>query len=214
MSPERKRALRWLVVVVVVVAACVVALWPRGGDDDSSRADRREGQSTPSLIPTKIPRSSPGQQAGRALPCPAPARGGVGKLRGVRVRCLGNGSEADLGAVLGDKTTVLNVWASWCPPCREELPTLADYAKRRGAAEVLLLQVQSKPDQGRELLDQLHVRLPAVHDSGAAGKALNVPHLLPASYVVSGGKAHFVSKPRVFTSPDAVAAAVDRYGGR
>ena len=31
------------------------------------------------------------------------------------------------------KVWVLNVWASWCAPCREEHPLLVEYAKRPGA---------------------------------------------------------------------------------
>ena len=31
------------------------------------------------------------------------------------------------------KVIVLNFWASWCPPCREEIPLFIDLQKRRGA---------------------------------------------------------------------------------
>lgn len=32
----------------------------------------------------------------------------------------------------GGRPAVINVWATWCPPCRREMPLLADAAERRG----------------------------------------------------------------------------------
>lgn len=212
MSSERHRAIRWLIVGVVLVAACVVALWPRGANQDTSDQDQAS-TSTPTFIPpTDTP--SPANTNARLPSCPQ-GQHAQGPLRDVHVRCLAGNAPFDLGAALTGRTTVLNVWASWCQPCRQELPTLAAYARRPDTAHVLLLQVQSAPSDGRALLDQLGVRLPAAHDDGAADKALRVPFGLPASYVVTpDGRPHLVTNPRVFTSPDAVAGAVARYGSR
>ncbi len=36
-----------------------------------------------------------------------------------------DGKDLSLSAYAG-KVVVLNVWGSWCPPCRKEAPALAD----------------------------------------------------------------------------------------
>jgi thiol-disulfide isomerase/thioredoxin len=39
------------------------------------------------------------------------------------------GSQVSLADYSG-QTILINAWATWCPPCRDEMPMLVDYAKR------------------------------------------------------------------------------------
>lgn len=188
---------RWVLVAVVLVVATAVAFWPR---------DSGTPQATPPPRPT-ADIAAARAKAGLS-PCPT-GHGTVPAFRGVTASCLGDGRPVDLGTALAGHTTVLNVWATWCAPCQGELPVLAQYAARPGAAQVLTVQTRSDPADGLNLLASLHVRLPAVTDTGQVGKALNLPPALPASYVVRpDGTVHKVNDPLVFQSADQVAAAV------
>ena len=44
------------------------------------------------------------------------------------------------------KPVIINYWASWCPPCREEMPLLADYSRQPGAIEVVGIALDTAPD--------------------------------------------------------------------
>lgn len=56
----------------------------------------------------------------------------------------GNGREASL-AEFGGRTILLNVWATWCPPCVEEMPTLDALQAELGGDgfEVVALSIDS-----------------------------------------------------------------------
>jgi thiol-disulfide isomerase/thioredoxin len=55
------------------------------------------------------------------------------------------GAAKNLGQWRG-KVVLLNLWATWCAPCRKEMPALADLQKRLGSAEfeVVALSVDRK----------------------------------------------------------------------
>lgn len=65
----------------------------------------------------------------------APCRPGTGDhvaggLPDVTLPCLGGGKQVNVSALRGPM--VVNLWASWCPPCRKELPIYQQFHEKYG----------------------------------------------------------------------------------
>ena len=52
-----------------------------------------------------------------------------------------SGKPRALSKAWSGKVVVMNFWATWCAPCREEMPLLNQYADRYGAAPLAVVGV-------------------------------------------------------------------------
>lgn len=89
------------------------------------------------------------QSAYRTLPRPAPLP--VGAIEHATFRTL-EGTEASLKNIVGQgKVVVLNFWATWCRPCRMEIPTLTAINRelRDKGVEIVGLSVED-PQESTE----------------------------------------------------------------
>lgn len=108
-----------------------------------------------------------------SLPDAAPALAGVAL----------DGTEVDLTALRG-KTVVVNFWATWCPPCRAEMPMLVEYAAEHPDTPVVFVAMDDRVDPVRAYVDQQ--RIPAarvLHADRALRSAWDVS-TLPTTVVV------------------------------
>jgi thiol-disulfide isomerase/thioredoxin len=114
--------------------------------------------------------SAPADLVARAAlaPCPAsdPAVPAVADgLPDLTLPCLGVGPAVRLAGVRG-KPTVVNVWASWCAPCRAELALLAALDTSTPGVDVLGIDVEDRPSAALSLLLDSGVHYPSVRDTG------------------------------------------------
>ncbi len=72
-------------------------------------------------------------------------------------------------AGLQGRTLLLNVWATWCPPCREEMPALQalDDRYRERGLEVVAVSIDQNAQEAAVFADELGLRLRVLHDPAA-----------------------------------------------
>jgi len=102
--------------------------------------------------------------------CPGPSEPPVDTSRAlpdVTLPCLGGGRDVGLSTLRGPM--VVNLWAQWCGPCREELPYYQELHERAGdRVRVLGVDYQdTRPDWAIDLLRETGVTYPSVADPGA-----------------------------------------------
>jgi len=96
-----------------------------------------------------------------------------------------DGQEIDLAGLRG-KVVVVNVWATWCTPCRAEMPMLnAFYLQHRGENLVMIgLSDDRTRDKGDVEKVMSAFAYPAALLSQARIDKLDEPRVLPLTYVI------------------------------
>jgi cytochrome c biogenesis protein CcmG/thiol:disulfide interchange protein DsbE len=92
---------------------------------------------------------------------------------------------ADLSKLRG-RVVVLNLWASWCAPCIEELPSLLALQKQMPGIEIVAVSMDQDPDVYRRFLVEHHVDVLTVRDEEQRVNALYGTVQIPETYIIDG----------------------------
>jgi len=108
------------------------------------------------------------------------------------------------------KVTVVNFWATWCPPCVEEIPSLNNLRRAMQDVEFELISVNYAEDDKRvkDFLKQVNVDFPVLLDSdGRVSASWNVL-VYPSTFVIGpDGIIHYgVNGAIHWDSPEVVRA--------
>ena len=77
------------------------------------------------------------------------------------------GNTVRLSEFRGQKVVLINFWATWCPPCRLEMPTMQQIYSEYKAKGFEILAVNIEPDAQQEIRDfikELRLTFPVVLD--------------------------------------------------
>lgn len=182
---------------IVLAVAGAVAGCSSGTTDVTSAAGSPVAGSGP---PAATARAVPGAPECTGFPPPEGAGG---------LPCLGPGPAVQLSQLPGP--IVVSAWASWCKPCREELPVLQQFHEAGGS--VLGVDAADIPSSGAALVDELGLTFPSVQDTGSATRLDIGWSGLPANVVIVDGRvAYRFNRP--ITSVAQVQAAVDQASGK
>lgn len=87
---------------------------------------------------------------------------------------------------LKGQVVLINMWATWCPPCRAEMPTIeASYQRYRAQGfTVLAVNLQEDPQTVATFMRQRGLTFPALLDRDAGVSNLYRTSVLPSSFFV------------------------------
>jgi len=112
---------------------------------------------------------------------------------GIEMDCLDRTTGARLGALRGPM--LVNVWGSWCGPCREEIPILRSfYEKAQSKVALVGIDVEEATfDDGRRFVERNGIVWPNLYDPDGRSReyfGLGVPvtWFIAADGAVAGKK--------------------------
>ncbi len=194
------------IVVLVIVGAIALMAWS-GYQNFKMRRMAQQQRSQGVLLPD-ISNQTVGQDVAEDE--------GLPNLRGKKAPNFTlrtpEGKRVSLADYKG-RAVLINFWATWCPPCRVEMPWFVDLRKQYAAQGFEILGISEDDAKDRSAVakyrDKTGVNYPVLMGDDAVGKAYKCCEFLPTSYYV-GRNGKIVEEVAALSSRSQVEANIKK----
>lgn len=89
-------------------------------------------------------------------------------------------------ATVGGKVTLVNFWATWCAPCKAEMPAIDEYYKRHkgDGLEVIAISMDATKDLNKVKAFAQQYSFPIAHKDSAHIKGFGRIWRLPSTFII------------------------------
>jgi cytochrome c biogenesis protein CcmG/thiol:disulfide interchange protein DsbE len=186
----------------LLAALCAVLLAACGGS---------EGASTPDATAKRPDAVSKGSAAARLAKAPAALRANAADADTL----AGEGEDALKArlAKLEGHPVVVNIWASWCGPCRAEFPFFADAVAEHGDKVAFLgIDFSDDRDSANRFLKEIPPGFASIYDpDGAATRSLGGGRVAPTTFFIGPDGKRVYTKLGGYADAEALEADIRRY---
>ena len=118
------------------------------------------------------------------------------------------GNQVSLSSLRG-KVVLVNFWATWCPPCKEEMPSMEKLNEIMAGDDFVMLAINAEAD-GRtvvpEFLAKTPYNFPILYDDKGVVQKLYGVYKFPESFIIlkDGSVAEKIIGPLDWASPKTI----------
>jgi peroxiredoxin len=96
-----------------------------------------------------------------------------------------DGQDLHLSSYRG-KVVLLDFWATWCDPCREEIPHFVELQQKYGdrGLQIIGISMDDSPEPVRPFYQQFHMNYPVVMGTAKTGEFYGGVLGLPISFLI------------------------------
>jgi thiol-disulfide isomerase/thioredoxin len=181
---------------------CAVLLAACGGSDGASGPDANAKRPNAASQRTTAARLAQAPAALRANATDANALAGEGE----------DALKARLAKLEGHPV-VVNMWASWCGPCRAEFPFFADAVAEHGDTVAFLgIDFSDDRDSANDFLEEIPPGFASIYDpDGAAARSLGGGRVAPTTFFIGSQGKRVYTKLGGYANAEALEADIRRY---